>query len=415
VQDPTAPSGATDRTDDQHPTDAEVDGPRPHESEADADAAIDRELKVCERQLRRAGMPTLIADYTAADDIFTRAAPVLILVAFLEVLGALNHEWTWYANVAALFGGIALFLVLFGVANRLRGRPFLALPRRVDRGDLAGFVLLPAVLPLVFGGQVGSAALTALGNLALVGLVWLVVGFGLLSIVRWAGARLFSQLAASLKLLERALPLILFFGLLSFFTTEIWQLFSTVSTPRYVALVILFVLVGLTFLTARLPSAVRDVGVGVHVGAPLSTVQRVNIAMIVLISQVLQILLVTALVWLFFAVAGALLVDLTVVQSWTGEVPDTFWDITLFDQHLVVTRQLLRATFGIAAFSGLYYTVGMLVDPTFGRDFVTELRDQMESTFATRARYLRLRTTQATGSSTPSSGDGGGEAGGRPA
>lgn len=337
-------------------------------------------------------MPTLIADYTAAEDIFTRAAPLLALVAFLEVLGALNHEWSWLANVAALVGGIALFLGLFGVANIARGRGFFDLPRRIDLWDLAGFVLLPAVLPLVFGGQVGSAALTVLGNLVLVGLVWLVVGFGVLSIVRWAGARLFSQLTASLKLLERALPLILFFGLLAFFTAEIWQLFATVSTPRYVAVVALFVLVGLTFLAVRLPSAVDDVEHHVDLAAaPLRPAQRVNIALIILISQVLQILLVTALVWLFFGVAGALLVDLTVVESWTGEAPDTFWDITVFDQHLVVTRQLLRATFGIAAFSGLYYTVGMLVDPTFGRDFVHELRDQMASTFDVRARYLRLR------------------------
>jgi hypothetical protein len=341
-------------------------------------------------------MPTLIADYTAAEDIFTRAAPLLVLVAFLEVLGALNHEWGWLANVAALAGGIALFVGLFGLANLWRGRGFLALPRRIDVGDLAGFVLLPAVLPLVFGGQAGSAALTVLGNLALVGLVWLVVGFGVLSILRWTGSRLFSQLAASLKLLERALPLILFFGLLAFFTTEIWQLFATVSTARYVAVVVLFVLVGTVFLALRLPGGVADVEGEVDLaGVPLRRRQRVNVALIILISQVLQILLVTALVWLFFAVAGALLVDLTVVQSWTGEPPDSFWRIDLFGQHLVVTRQLLRATFGIAAFSGLYYTVGMMVDPTFGEEFVRELRQQMRSTFDVRARYLRLRREQA--------------------
>jgi hypothetical protein len=340
-------------------------------------------------------MPTLIVDYTAAEDIFTRAAPLLALVAFGEIFGALNLEWGWLANVASLVGGIALFLGLFGVANRLRGRPFFALPRRIEIWDLAGFVLVPAILPLVFGGQVPSAAFTALGNLVLVGLVWLVVGFGILSIVRWAGARLFSQLTASLKLLERALPLILFFGLLAFFTTEIWQLFATVSDPRYVAVVALFVGVGLTFLSLRLPGAVADVEREVDLaGAELRPAQRVNLALIILISQVLQILLVTALVWLFFAVAGALLVEESVVASWTGEDPERFWRINLFDQHLVITRQLLRATFGIAAFSGLYYTVGMMVDPTFGEEFVRELRQQMRSTFDVRARYLRLRREQ---------------------
>jgi hypothetical protein len=44
------------------------------------------------------------------------------------------------------------------------------------------------------------------GEVALLALIYAVVGYGLLSIVRWAMARLLSQLASSLTLLTRAIP-----------------------------------------------------------------------------------------------------------------------------------------------------------------------------------------------------------------
>jgi hypothetical protein len=349
---------------------------------------------VCERQLRRAGLPTLIEDYSATEDIFTRALPFLVFVAVIETVGAVNLDWRWWQNLGALIGGAALLLALFAVFNRLRGRPFSALPRSVGVPELTAFVVLPAFLPAVFGGQLGAAAGTVLGNLVLVGLVYLVIGVGLFSIVRWAGSRLFAQLAASLTLLVRALPLILFFGLLSFFTAEMWQLFSAVPTGRYVAAVVLFFLVGLLFLAVRLPDSVRAIedGVGDDLSEDkLSKVQRINLSLVVLASQSLQILLVSVLVWLFFAVAGSLLVDLSVVESWTAGDAETLFHFGVLGERVTVTAELLRTATGIATFAGLYYTVAMLVDATYRDEFVAELTDQMRSTFSVRTEYLRLR------------------------
>jgi len=349
-------------------------------------------LLACERQLRRAGLPTLIEDYSATEDIFSRALPFLVFVAVLEVAGATNFDWHWWQNLGAIAGGAALLLALFGLFNQLRGRPFTALPRSVGVPELTAFVVLPSLLPLVFGGQLGSAAVTLLANLVLVGLVWLVIGVGLFSILRWAGARLFAQLAASLTLLVRALPLILFFGLISFFTAEMWQLFATVPTGRYVAAVILFFAIGLLFLGVRLADGVRSIEDSVDLaGTPLRKAQRINLSVVILTSQSLQILLVTVLVWLFFSVFGALLVDVSVVEAWTAGPADELFHFGVLGERVVVTAELLRSSLGIAAFAGLYYTVAMLVDATYRDEFVGELTDQMRSTFATRAEYLELR------------------------
>lgn len=316
-------------------------------------------------------------------------------MAFVEVFGALDFDWPWWANLGAFVGGLAMLLGLFGVFNVVRGRPFWSLPRRIGVAELTAFVLIPSLLPAVFNNQYAAAAGTVATNLALILLVYLVIGVGLLSILRWAGARLFAQLSASLTLLVRALPLIMFFGLLSFFTTEIWQLFSTVPTPRYIAAVVLFVLIGLAFLVARLPEGVREVQRSVDLaGQPLTKPQRLNLSLVILVSQALQILLVSTLVWLFFATFGALLVDKSVIESWLGTSPDVLFTLDVLgdgDDHIEVTAELLRAAFGIAAFSGLYYSVAMLVDATYRDEFTSELTEQMRSTFAVRAEYLAAR------------------------
>ncbi|HEY3141858.1 MAG TPA: hypothetical protein VGJ86_12050 [Acidimicrobiales bacterium] len=340
-------------------------------------------------------MPALIQDYSAAEDIFTRALPFFAVVALFEVAGAFNSDWSLQTNLAAVLGGVAMLVASYGLFNRFMERPFFALPKRVGLPELTAFVLLPSLLPLVFGGQIGSAALTALANLVLIGLAWLVIGLGLFSIIRWAGARLFAQLAASLTLMVRALPLILFFGLVSFFAAEIWQIFSLVATPRYIATVLLFVVIGLLFLAVRLPGSVNGIEDTVDLaGTPLRRPERINLAMVILISQVLQILLVTMLVWLFFAAFGALLVDVKLGETWVGAEANQLFDFSLFGEKVVVTDQLLRSSFGIAAFSGLYYTVAMLVDATYRDEFVAELTEQMRSTFHIRANYLTLRAEE---------------------
>ena len=88
-------------------------------------------------------------------------------------------------------------------------------------------------------------------------------------------------------------------------------------------------------------------------GTPLRRPERINLAMVILISQVLQILLVTLLVWLFFAAFGALLVDVKLGETWVGAEANQLFDFSLFGEKVVVTDQLLRSSFGIAAFSGL--------------------------------------------------------------
>ena len=345
-----------------------------------------------ERRFRRAGLPLLIEDYSASTDVFNRAAPLLALVFLGEMLGAISLDWSLGANIAAAVGGLAILLLAGAVVNRVRGRPWLAVPEDVGRIELSAFVILPALLPLVFGGQWRSALVTAAANLALLALIYGVVGYGLVSILRWALARLLSQLASSLALFTRAIPLLMIFSVVLFLTTEMWQVFSEASAASLAILALLFVALGTSFLVARLPREVRslerDAGTG---SADLDRRQRLNVGLVLFVSQALQVLLVSLAVGAFFIVVGTMLIDAGVLESWIGSSGDVLITIHFLGIDGIVTEELLRVSGAIAAFTGLYFAISMLTDDVYRREFLDELTSEMRDTFRARAEYLRAR------------------------
>jgi hypothetical protein len=220
------------------------------------------ELADYERRFRRAGLPLFIEDYSAREDVWTRAAPLLALVLIGELLGATQFDWSLQANLAAGAGGLAILAGAFGPLNLLRRRAFFSLPEHVGPAELAGFVLVPAALPLIFGGQWGSALVTAGANLLLLALTYAVIRYGVLSILRWTGPRLIDQLDASVSVLSRAVPLLLVFALVLFINTEMWQVFSTMPRAFLACVGALFVVVGTVFVGVQLPREVRRAGGG---------------------------------------------------------------------------------------------------------------------------------------------------------
>jgi hypothetical protein len=343
-----------------------------------------------ERRFRRAGLPLFIENYTATGDVFTRAVPILGFVFIAEMLGAIQSDWSPLANVGAAVGGLAILVGTYGLVNRLRGRGFLALPERVGRTELALFVLLPALLPLIFGGQVRSALVTAAGNALLLGLLYLVIGYGLLSTLRWGSVRLLSQLALSVATLARAIPLLLLFALVLFMTTEMWQVASTVTTGVLAVTGAMLIGFGTLFLIAELPAEVRSLEQEHSATTPLSSRQRLNVGLLMFTSHALQVLVVSAAMGGFFVVFGAIAVRPEVLNSWIGTAGDELVAFDFLGERARVTAELLRVSGAIAAFSGLYYAIAVLTDATYRAQFLDRLNGELRETFEQRTRYLEL-------------------------
>ena len=357
----------------------------------------DREqrLEEYERGFRRAGLPLFSEDFSAAEDVFNRAAPLLGLVFFGELLGAIDLDWPWWQNLLAVLGGLALLLGAFGAINKAKGRPFSAIPERLGRAELAGFVVIPALLPLL-NAQTTSAWVTALANLGLLALIYAVGSLGLVSILRWVLGRLAAQVRSALGLIAKAVPLLAIFALLSFTTQELWEIFSTVNEAIYWVIIALFVALGAGFLLARIPREARRLEAEAGEGSPpLSRRQLLNVGLVMVVSQAVQVLIVSLVVGLFFAVFGLLAIDESVRTDWIGHPGEELVAFGFLGERLEVTEELLRVAGGLAAFSGFYFAISMLTDSTYREEFLEELTAEMRESFRERAEYLRLRGTMA--------------------
>ncbi len=351
----------------------------------------DERIATFERSFRRAGLPTFVRGYSARR-AFARSLPMLTVVFVLEILNALNFDFGAWANLGFLAGGLAIALGIVGILNVARGQPFLSVPGRVGPAEMVVFILVPSVLPLIFGGQETSAGVTVIGNGLLLGAVYLVLGFGVVSILAWAVRRFVSLFAASLSVLVRALSLLLFFLLVIFFTTETWQIWTVPRLPKFLAAAGLFVLLAAAFLLFRLPGGIRDLAIEAELhGERLSGPQRVNVGLVVFLSQFLQVAFVASAVWLFFVVFGSLLVSAGVREVWLGTPGAELLRIPFFgDTAVVITHELLRVATGMASFAALYYAVATQLDAAYRDEVVERLAEQMKETFARRVEYLKL-------------------------
>lgn len=345
-----------------------------------------------ERAFRQAGLPLLIEDYSPAEDIFNRAVPLLGLVFFAEILSVLNRDWPPLLNLVAVIGGLFLLLGAIALSNRARGRPLRSLPERVGRAELAGFVLVPALLPGLISGHWGIACLVALGNLLLLALILGVVGFGLLSIISWSLRRLVRELSSSLALLVKAVPLLMIFSLILFFTPELWQVFARLDDLRLGLLICLFLALGAGFLIARLPAEVeqleRETG---GETPPLSRLQEFNFGLVLFVAQSVQILLVSFGVGLFFMLLGFLTIDASILGSWVGGGGETLLRVRLGDGYALITVELIRVAGALAAFTGLYFTISMLTDSLYREEFMERISEEFRRVFRLRHDYLEAR------------------------
>jgi hypothetical protein len=355
-------------------------------------------LRSYEDGFRRAGLPLFSEDVSPYEDIFNRAAPLLGIVLLGELLGAGQLDWTWWQNVLAITGGLVILIVVVAIGNRARGRPLRAIPERLGKTELAGFVLVPAVLPLIFGGQIGSALVTAGGNLLLLGLIYAVVGLGLVPIVRWVAARIVRQLRSALTLLARAVPLLAIFVLLSFPTQELWQIFANNTAGVYATIIALFAVLGVVFLAVRLPREAQRLEHEVSADAPpLRRRELFNVGLVMFVSQAVQVLLVSLMIGAFLTVFGVLAIDDALRTQWLGDPGNVLFDFNLFNERLELTSELLRVALGLAAFSGFYFSIAIFTDSTYREEFLDELTSEMRRSFEERAEYLKLRQNQSSG------------------
>jgi hypothetical protein len=367
----------------------------------------DRRRAEIEQWFLRRGLPHFIDGYDARRDVLTRSIPALIVAYLLGGLNALElRVWSPVRNLLLAGVIVALLLGTWAVANRVRRRPAWERPRRVGGAELAVFVLGPAVPALLFGRQWGDALQAVVTGLALLGGIYLATSYAVLPVLRWASGRLAGLLAALGGLVIRALPLLLLIVTFSFLGAEVWEMAGTLPFPLYPVVLGLFVLTGAAFLAARLPSDIGTVGRfdswdevrsllsgtpaetcelpadGAPPDASLNPRQWVNVALVSMFTQGVQIMLVALTVGVFFTVFGIVALSEETVRNWTQlEAADVWLRLGVGGRDLVLTTQLVQVAGFLATFTGFYFSVVIVNDETYRREFrddvVTELRESL--------------------------------------
>jgi hypothetical protein len=361
------------------------------------------------------GLPHFINEYSVTRDVLTRAVPILTLIFLIEVANAPKRSFPIWLNAVAVAVGFVILLGAWMVANMLRHRPLLARPESVGVPEVAVFVLAPAALPLVFGGQWRSALVTAAINLGLLAAIYLVTSYGIVPMTRWAASETVRELNAVVALFVRALPLLVLFVTFIFLQNEAWQITADLDGPFYWIVLALFPVVGLLFAAIRVPREIGplsqfeswEVVVGRVEDTPVAPVasttaeplaatpalgrrQWGNLGLVVLFSQAVQVVLVSAMVFAFLLLFGVVVVTVPIAEGFVGSEPNVLATIDLWGRRMVVTEELLRVTGFLTVFSGFYFTVSVLTDDTYRQEFLEEIMGEMRRSLAVRAVYLAV-------------------------
>lgn len=367
-----------------------------------------------ERWFIRQGLPHFIDDYSVTGDVLTRALPFLLLVFVLEAFNTFSDTRRGWAEVAPFLVGLAVLVVTAVLVNRLRGRRPFQQPERVGGVEIAVFLLVPPILPaLLHDDRLVDSLGILVTNLVILLVAYVVTSYGLVPMTRWGIRQLAGQLGDLANVMARALPLLLIFSALLFLTTEIWQVCSSLGAPFFVVTALIPFVAGTLFLLLRVPEeldavahfdhwqGVRDLAVGSPLSevdltglddpphaAPLERRAWLNVGLVLVVSQSVQILLVSVVVGVFYVGFGLFAISESVTRAWTVGSVDVLARFEVFGNQAVLSTQLLKVAAFIAAFSGLQFTVSAITDSTYRREFFERAVRGVRQGLAVRALYL---------------------------
>lgn len=375
-----------------------------------------------ERWFIRRGVPHFIDDYAPTTDIWNRSLPMLVIAYVAGGLNALNlRDWTWQRNVLTALGVVVVLVAGWAATNLFRHRPAFHVPDIVGTPELALFLIGPTIPSLVFG-QGGDAAQALIEGAVVLVIIYLATSYAVIALLGWALRRSVAQTRALASLVVRALPLLLLFTTFLFINAEVWQVAGTLTGLPYVATLSIFFLLGSVFVLSRVPGImaglatfdtwgeVRDAvadtpaeAIDVPVdGRPerleLSNRQKVNAGLVTVFSQAVQVTFVALLLTLFFVLFGFLAIPEVTVEAWTTlDQARVLADLTVSGRTLVITEPLLRVAGFLGAFTGMYFTVVLSTDATYGDEFADDVGPQIRQALGVRVAYLhhRLHTDAA--------------------
>ena len=123
----------------------------------------------------------------------------------------------------------------------------------------------------------------------------------------------------------------------------------------------------------------------------MTGLQKVDLVLVLLVSQAVQVLLLALSVFAFFILFGVVAMDPDVVASWTGgDLHPILSSVGAWDGDRL-SRELVQVSVFLAAFSGLYFTVYAVTDDVYRKQFFSSVIRELERAVSARVAYRWLQ------------------------
>lgn len=368
-----------------------------------------------ERWFVRRGVPQLIEGYGSEARLDARAAP---LIGAWLVLGTIlywgvNPAWPVLVNVAGVVMTLTVIAGGFLASRWLRHRPLLSHSMTFDVAEIGLLGLLPAISAGIIDGSAREAIVAFLNALLGIGVIYVVILFGLGEVAIWALGRLWSQFSGIIGLIATTLPLLLILVAFLLFAAELWEAAHALRAGELAMVIGLLIVIGILLVVttfredlARLEARTDwDSALQQAAGTPaeelarrmatprppprpLSWLERTNLVALVLINQLLQSAFVALLVMAFLVGFGIIALPAEVQERWIGEPVDTIARFELLGEERRLSGELLTVSAMLSGIVGLYFTGLAISDSTQRGDQFRRAVGEVRQLLAARAVYL---------------------------
>jgi hypothetical protein len=378
---------------------------------------MDRRQRI-ERWFARRGVPQLIEGYTSEQRMDARALPFLgawVALAIAVItrrpsLPPTEELVVVLISLAAVSAVLAAFLFL------RRHPPFGG--GRLDLIDVLMLGLVPGIAAALVQGNpfavIGAGGFVLAG----VGVIYLVTGFGLIELAGWGLRYLREQLGQIAWLVSRTLPILLILVVFLLFASELWQAAHTLGGADLAAVLALLLAVATVLVVTRARVEIGDIeaardpeaierrlagtpaeGLAQFVETtkmrPLSWRERLNLVLLMLVSQLIQSLFVAVLVAIFLVALGLLAIPASVQEMWVGQPVRELFGFELLGEPRLVSVELLITAGLLGGVSALYFTGLALTDATYRAEFHEHVVTDIEQIVAVHTAYLASPELQA--------------------
>jgi hypothetical protein len=245
-------------------------------------------------------------------------------------------------------------------------------------------------------------------------------------VIVWALQHTLSELSNLINLASKALPMLALFGTFLFLNVDMWHIASYLPRHQLWTVVGFFAIITFLFLLVRLPDEVRKLRGGYTLASvreaaestPLQThvddldselpqlmtnrKQRVNMLFVLGFTQVVQVLLLSLVVFLYFITLGTLAVSPEQMKDWLQPVTkDDMAKITdpgkLFGfpaeipgTHVIFPEALIQTAILITTFSAFFFAVSAVTDEAYRKDFFESITGKLNRSLDIRCGYVNL-------------------------